>query len=62
MHEHSPDRAHQERIEQERTEYKAIARRVLSNLFRDVLNDTELEERLAMSDAVRFEGMTYEIC
>ena len=54
MSEYNPERARQERIEAERTEYKAIAMRVLTDLFVDVLDKGELEKRLALVDGVKF--------
>lgn len=54
MSEYNPERAQQERIEAERMEYKIISRRVLNDLFKDVLDARELERRLMLVDRVKF--------
>lgn len=54
MKEPNLDHVQVEHIEVERAEYKAIVRRALTDLFQDVLGESELEQRLAMVDEVTF--------
>ena len=53
MSEYNPDHTQQEHIEVERTEYKTIARRVLRDLFENILEVPELEQKLTSFDDVK---------